>query len=184
MASIDVNQLDIAQPTHDRDKVISEPLENTSPVKTERAVDAKAIKDTAIPTLEAAKLLLDEWKFRQQHCWGLLPRYGFAAAVISVAPYLRLDLLTQPIIKLWVFPTLGWFLALAATWLFLAEQYRSYSVLAHYRKLLGEGDIHRTDTRLDKILDKTKVRWITPAIFLVSFTLLSILNICILYKLL
>ena len=45
-----------------------------------------------IADLEAAKLLLDEWKFRQQHCWSLLPRYGLAAVTVSIAPYLRIDL--------------------------------------------------------------------------------------------
>ena len=32
--------------------------------------------DPGITNIEAAKLLLDEWKFRQQHCWNLF--FGMA----------------------------------------------------------------------------------------------------------
>src|SRR5687767_148238 len=99
--------------------------------------------DTNISDLEAAKLLLDEWKFRQQHCWSLLPRYGLAAVFVSIIPYLKIELFTNYQINKLIFPWTGWLLAFAATWLFLAEQYRCYSVLEHYRKLIGKERIFR-----------------------------------------
>lgn len=133
--------------------------------------------DTNISDLEAAKLLLDEWKFRQQHCWTLLPRYGLAAVVVSVIPYLKLELFTTYHVDRFIFPWLGVALALAATWLFVAEQYRCYSVLDHYRKLIGKDRIHRADTWLYRGLDRLKVRWVTPTIFLIGFAILTFFNI-------
>ena len=137
-----------------------------------------------IADLEVAKLLLDEWKFRQQHCWNLLPRYGLAAVTVSVAPYLRIDLAKQLGVWAYTLPLLGWCVALAATWLFIAEQYRCYSVLAQYRTLLGKERIHRTDTGLYKWLDRLKVRWVTPSVFFTSYTILTVFNLLILRRLL
>jgi hypothetical protein len=138
--------------------------------------------DTNISDLEAAKLLLDEWKFRQQHCWSLLPRYGLAAIFVSIIPYLKIELFTNYHIDKLIFPWIGWLLALAATWLFLAEQYRCYSVLEHYRKLIGKERIHKMDAGFYRLLDRLKVRWATPAIFFIGFTILTFLNIRILKR--
>lgn len=140
----------------------------------------QSASDACISDLEAAKLLLDEWKFRQQHCWSILPRYGLAAVIVSIVPYLRIELFTTYHIKMLIFPWIGLLLALAATWLFVAEQYRCYSVLQHYRMLIGKDRINRTDTRLDRLLDWIKVRWATPMIFLIIFVVLTIWNIKIL----
>ena len=138
---------------------------------------------TNVSNLEAAKLLLDEWKFRQQHCWNLLPRYGLAAAFVSIIPYLRLELFTNYHLDKLIFPWIGWLLALAATWLFMAEQYRCYSVLDHYRTLIGKDRIHRPKTGFSGLLDRLKIRWASAAIFFVGFTILSFLNIRMLKRL-
>lgn len=134
--------------------------------------------------LEVAKLLLDEWKFRQQHCWSLLPRYGLAAVTVSISPYLKIELTRQLGGWAYVLPALGWGVALAATWLFLAEQYRSYSVLQHYRRLIHKERIHPTDSAFTKGLDRLKIRWITPSVFFISYTVLTVLNMLILCSLL
>lgn len=133
--------------------------------------------DTNISDLEKAKLLLDEWKFRQQHCWTLLPRYGLAAVFVSVIPYLKLELFTTYHTDKFIFPWIGGLLALSATWLFVAEQYRCYSVLGNYRKLIGKDRIHRDDAWFYRRLDQLKVRWATPAIFLIAFAILTFFNI-------
>lgn len=138
----------------------------------------------AINDLEAAKLLLDEWKFRQQHCWNLLPKYGLAAVTVSVSPYVRIDLAKQLGAWTYILPLMGGGVALAATWLFMAEQYRCYSVLMHYRTLIGKERIHRTDTSLNRWLDRLKIRWVTPSVFFISYTILTILNILVLRRLL
>jgi hypothetical protein len=131
---------------------------------------------TDIDNAEAAKLLLEEWQFRQQHCWNILPRFGFTAAVVSLAPYLKLELLRQPVIDLRLFPLVGWVLAMAAAWLFVAEQHRAHAVLENYRKLLGKERIHRTDKPWSRALDRLKVRWTTALIYILFFSVLSFLN--------
>ena len=44
--------------------------------------------DNSINNLEAAKLLLDAWKFRQGHAWSSLTRYYLAAVSVSIVPYI------------------------------------------------------------------------------------------------
>ncbi|HKQ03864.1 MAG TPA: hypothetical protein VJ464_01935 [Blastocatellia bacterium] len=139
--------------------------------------------DTIITDLERAKLLLDEWKFRQKHCWSLLPRYGLAAVIASIIPYVKIELFKQYNISMLIFPCVGWLLALAATWLFFAEQFRCYSVLAEYRKLIGKEKIHKTEGPFSRMLDRIKIRWVTPVFFFATFTALSVINWLILKRL-
>ena len=139
--------------------------------------------DISNADLEVAKILLDEWKFRQQHCWNLLPRYGLAAVIVSIVPYLKIELFKQYNIDMLVFPWVGWLLALMATWLFIAEQYRCYPVLQRYRQLIKHEKINPTDKWHEKTLNSMKVRRTTPALFIISFTVLSVLNWCILRSL-
>ncbi len=133
-----------------------------------------------ISNLEKAKLLLDEWKFRQQHCWSILPRYGLAAIFVSIIPYLKIELFTNYHINKLIFPRIGWVLAFTATWLFMAEQYRCYSVLKQYRQLIEMDKIHVDDKWFYQLLDWLKVRWVTAAIFFIGFTVLTWLNLRIL----
>jgi hypothetical protein len=107
-----------------------------------------------------------------------------AAVTVSVAPYVRIDLAKQLGAWAYTLPLIGEGVALAATWLFIAEQYRCYSVLQHYRTLIGKERIHRRDTGLYRWLDRLKVRWVTPSVFLISYTILTVLDIFILRKLL
>ncbi|HEY0404467.1 MAG TPA: hypothetical protein VGC89_01990, partial [Pyrinomonadaceae bacterium] len=72
--------------------------------------------------IEAIKLLLDEWKWRHQHCWKSLQRFGITAIAVAAVPYAKAESLPRSLGK-WtlMFPLAAWLLALAATWLFTAE---------------------------------------------------------------
>src|SRR5437773_8513531 len=85
-------------------------------------------RDGTLTDLEAAKLLLDAWKFRQAHSWSALTRYFFAAVFVSVIPYLLKEELAR-LLKgiLLAFPILGALLALAAVWLYASEYVRAQS---------------------------------------------------------
>ena len=135
-----------------------------------------------VTNIETAKLLLKEWKIRQQHCWSILPRYGLAAVSVSITPYIQMELLKKSGIWLLWFPFFGWLLAAAATWLFIAEHYRSYSVLARYRLIIGHSTICTTSTPWEEFLIRYKVRWITPGIFFIGFTIITIINIYVLWN--
>lgn len=87
--------------------------------------------------LEAAKLLLEEWKFRQTHAWSSLTRYFLAAVIVSTVPYvLKEDLATRLHYVLLLFPVLGALLGLAAVWVYGAEYVRAQSPNHRYKHLL------------------------------------------------
>jgi hypothetical protein len=87
---------------------------------------------------QAAQLLLDEWKFRQTHCWRLLQRFGLAAIVVSIAPYASANLIPawRPYVH-WL-AWFGWGLELFVAWFFAAEYIRCYRRGRAYDTLLRE----------------------------------------------
>jgi hypothetical protein len=105
--------------------------------------------DGTLTDLEAAKLLLDAWKFRQGHAWSSLTRYFFAAVLVSVIPYgLRDDLARRLRGVLLALPILGGLLALAAVWLYAAEYVRAQSMNRQFGKILQDyGYYARVDLR-------------------------------------
>ena len=90
-----------------------------------------------VPDLEEAKLLLDVWKFRQHHCWNILERYGLAASLVSIAPYLWPHLPAELGIKILVFPVFGWLIAIWAVWLFGAEYTQCNPIAKMFRQKMG-----------------------------------------------
>jgi hypothetical protein len=79
----------------------------------------------AISKVEAAKLLLDGWKFRQAHCWTSLQRYYVAAVLVSAIPFVLNDE-QRGLLQDWLgaFPIMGLLLGVAAVWQFGAEYIR------------------------------------------------------------
>jgi hypothetical protein len=89
------------------------------------------------PNFDACRLLLDEWKWKHQHCWTVLRQYGLAAVTVSIVPYVKPDLITdlgKPVV---LFPALAWTLVLFASWLFAGEYIRCKAVETQYYLLLG-----------------------------------------------
>lgn len=95
--------------------------------------------DGTVTDLEAAKLLLEAWKIRHAHSWSSLTRYFFAAAFVSVIPYvLREELASRLGGFLMAFPLLGRLIALAAVWLYAAEYIRSQRMNREFRRILKD----------------------------------------------
>src|SRR4051812_30834220 len=79
--------------------------------------------------LEAAKLLLDAWKFRQTHCWKSLQTFFVAAVVVSTLPYVMKQEVLALLRKVRIlFPLGGGVIGLAAVWLYAAEFVRCRSL--------------------------------------------------------
>lgn len=142
-----------------------------------------------ISDLDAAKLLLDEWKFRQQHCWASLRQYGLAAVTISIVPYLKIDIFAQLGHDLLVFPFVGWCLAIAAVWLFAAEYVRFHPVAKAYQKLLFPHYPEKESFEkwglgfLNRFIKHWKIGWTTALVFFFGFTILSGANAWFLLRL-
>ena len=87
--------------------------------------------------LEATKLTLDAWKFRQAHAWSALTRYYFAAAFISAVPYLLDPCKARWLGELlYVFPVAGAVLGIAAIWIYAAEYIRAQPYGTAFREKL------------------------------------------------
>jgi hypothetical protein len=133
------------------------------------------------PNFEACKLLLDEWKWRHQHCWTVLRQYGLAAVTVSIAPYLKPDLITSLGKAVLLFPALAWMLIMFATWLFAAEYIRCKAVETQYYVLLG--DARPPDLgvmRWRNTVVNSQIGWTTLHLFAISGGVLCIINACFL----
>jgi len=113
--------------------------------------------DGTITDLEAAKILLDTWKFRQRHCWSSLQKYYFAGAFVSVIPYFlennQVDALRE-IIPLTIFALVGGLLALAAVWHYGAEYIRCNPANVALRVILKKNNV---DVKADPTLVVAKM---------------------------
>lgn len=142
--------------------------------------------DGSISDLEAAKLLLDAWKFRQAHAWSLLTRYFFAAVFVSVIPYMLKDeLLIRLDRLLLILPVLGGMIALAAVWLYAAEYVRAQSMNLEFRNLLQKYQHYliielRT---IEKIILKPRIGWTTVYVLAIASIALSSTNAFIVWLL-
>jgi len=158
-------------------------LGNESPSSNSEPLNPNS-RDGTITDLEAAKLMLDAWKFRQDHAWSLLTRYFFAAVFVSVIPYtLRADLAYRLKQVVLVLPVLGGAIALAAVWLYAAEYIRAQSMNHGFRKLIQKyGYFELADLRgWDRVL-KPRIGWSTVYILAVASILLSVINFIIVWK--
>lgn len=141
---------------------------------------------------EAAKVLLEEWKWRHQHCWKSLNRYGLTAITVALVPYAWLlkesaaaDAGTVNIFKdkigngVIIFPLFALLLAQAAVWVFASEYVRCRPVEAMYNKVLGTYSPNfpaKTPTKKWR----TGVAQFTIFIFGATAALLSFADVCLL----
>ena len=95
---------------------------------------------------QVAATFNDQWKWRHQHCWKLLNRYGLTGLTIAIVPYLhRLDFFNQKLSELvgklgnWelFFPLAGWAIAQSAVYLFAEEYVRCRPVETMCNRVLA-----------------------------------------------
>ncbi len=95
---------------------------------------------------QVATTFNDQWKWRHQHCWKLLNRYGLTGLTIAIVPYLhRLDFFNQKLGELvsrlgnWemFFPLAGWAIAQSAVYLFTEEYVRCRPVETMCNRVLA-----------------------------------------------
>ena|SRR3972149_502109 len=159
--------------------------ESVSPSSTSRSANTDS-PDGTITDLEAAKLLLDAWKFRQGHSWHLLTRYYFAAVFISAIPYMLNDELVN-LLKtvLLALPFLGGIIALAAIWLYAAEYVRAQSMNIQFRRILKNYGYYRLIdlNRFERAVLTPKIGWTTVYLLTACSILLSSINVIIVWRL-
>jgi hypothetical protein len=115
--------------------------------------------------LETAKVLLDEWKWRHQHCWKSLNRGVLSAVTVSLAPYVWLlrdgDNAFKSGLRFWVlvFPIIAAIVAQAAVSLFAGEYIRCRPVLAKYNELLGEDSPNPPDKKATTNWKMSVAQW-------------------------
>ena len=134
--------------------------------------------------LEGAKVLLDEWKWRQDHCWTSLRQYSIAAVTVSIVPYVKSDLIASLGRFAFLFPILGWLIFFLATWLFASEYVRSKPVEIRYRQLLGR--CAPDDARVSMFKNAVRVSSIsetTIGVLLSLSAILSMFNVVVLNRL-
>ena len=143
-------------------------------------------RDGTLTDLEAAKLLLDAWKFRQAHSWSALTRYFFAAVFVSVIPYLLKEELAR-LLKgiLLAFPILGALLALAAVWLYASEYVRAQSMNRQFRKILVDYGYYKPADlrRIERLVLAPRIGWTTVYILALTAVVLSGINIVVVWSL-
>jgi hypothetical protein len=96
------------------------------------------VRHDSLPLVEAAKLLLDEWKFRQAHVWRIFNLSSLAIVTLVIAPYAARDVLQD--FPFWIsiiLPALGVVLSVFAGLLFRAEYLRLAKVRDSYNDTLG-----------------------------------------------
>lgn len=132
--------------------------------------------------LEEAASLLWEWrKYRNQAFWNSVYRLGAATVVLTIIPYLLPDLISKLGSAIFVFPVMAFLLSVFAAYL-LIVQYMLYKLVDRkYRSLLGiynPGDIPNTPiTRVFRI----SIGKILAGLFLFFAVIGQFLNGLILY---
>lgn len=150
------------------------------------AVSRPLIHDGAITDVEAAKLLLDSWKFRQAHAWSVLSRYFFAAVFVSAVPYmLKEPLVTRLNDMLLILPVLGGLIALAAVWLYAAEYVQAQSMNCEFRNLLRKYQhYHTIDLRpVQRLVLNRPIGWTTVYVLTTASIVLAGTNFLIVWSL-
>lgn len=155
-------------------------------------MEASATMSQKSDDLEVAALLLDEWKWRHQHCWKSLQRYSLAALTVALIPYVWLlrepanlpsgstDLFKARFGNLiLVFPFAALILAQAAVWLFASEYVRCRPVEAMYNTVLGSYSPNVPGKTLP-LTWKQGVAQLSIVIVGVFSALLTFIDICIL----
>jgi hypothetical protein len=167
------------------------------PEPTSQSVATPQSDDVAV-----AALLLDEWKWRHQHCWKSLQRYSLAALTLALIPYVWLlrepdklppgspDLFRARFGSLvLIFPFAALVLAQAAVWLFASEYMRCRPVEAMYNTVLGSyspnaptGSYANTPTAVVSHGWQRSVAQLTIVIVGVFSALLTLANVYVLVE--
>ncbi len=127
--------------------------ENISNELAQKNYELEAMKAQDARRLETIKVLLDEWKWRHQHCWKSLNRGVLSAVTVSLAPYIWLlregDNAFKSGLGYWVliFPLIAALVVQAVVSLFAGEYIRCRPVLAKYNELLGEDSPNPPDKK-------------------------------------
>ncbi len=127
---------------------------------------------------QSAQLLWEEWKYRHELFWRSLFRWGTAATLITVAPWVQTDLVDKLGLMVLFFPFLASLIAVFASWHVAAEYSRLRKVDRRYRDLLGR---FAPDPIVEKPfpvgwLWKLPIGWVVPICFLIFAIPVSILN--------
>jgi hypothetical protein len=139
--------------------------ENINNELAQKTYELEAIKAQNTHHLETAKLLLDEWKWRHQHCWKSLNRGVLSAVTVSLAPYVWLlrdgDNAIKSGLRFWVliFPVVAAFVVQAAVSLFAGEYIRCRPVLAKYNELLGDDSPNPPDKKATANWKMSVAQW-------------------------
>lgn len=136
---------------------------------------------------EVAIKYLWEWrKYRNECFYMTIYRWGSAALVISLIPYILPDLIMKLSYAVFVFPIMAAFLGVIAAWL-MATQYKLYKLVNNsFRKLLCQynpQDLQITDPG-DRVFARLTIGKTITILFIAFSTLGQIFNGVILYLLL
>jgi hypothetical protein len=151
-----------------------------------------SILDMSVPKqeiLDAARLLLEEWRFRHTHAWSVLARYYVSAVAVSIAPYVINSSLAPELRAglrpfVFLFPLAGAILGLAAVWVYGAEYLRMQSPLKQYQAILQDHGLfkHTLWEGFDWLF-KYRVGRATFYFLGLSTILLACANFAIIYRL-
>jgi hypothetical protein len=132
----------------------------------------------SMTSLEIAKLRLDEWKFRQTHCWKVLQTCMLAGVSVSIAPYLVKPAKLAPLGDLLLlFPIVGGIIALLGVWVFAAEYVRSQESLHSYRSVLESPRAAKEREQERPWLFRRRIGWVTVWCLGAGSSVLLLLNV-------
>jgi len=131
---------------------------------------------------EACTLLWEEWRYRHELFWQALYRWGLAAVAVSIAPWIKPDLVNDLRYFVLFFPALASLLALFAAWHIAAEYSRLIKVDARYRALSGKYAPESISGPLFPIgwLWRIPIGWAVPISFALFAVPVSFINAALL----
>jgi hypothetical protein len=128
-------------------------------------------------------VLLDEWKYRHNHCWSSLRQYIIAAVAVSIVPYVKSDLIQTLGRTVLLFPFVGWVIVVGAILLFEAEYARCHDAEAQYHWLLGPSLPGQNSTLRFKRVAFRSISLTTISVLFMLSWLLSVGNVILLNEL-
>ncbi len=141
--------------------------------------------DKTVNDVEAAKLLLDAWKFRQAHAWSSLTRYFLAAVLVSVVPYgLDEGIACKLSYTVLALPIVGGILAIAAVWLYAAEYIRAQAMSHGFRRILKACGYYKEIPlcSIEKLIFKPRIGWLTVYMLALIGIVLAAINVTIVWS--
>jgi len=133
---------------------------------------------------EAIKILWDDYRLRQEHYWKMLSQSSLAIITLWVIPYLKPEVLSMIGPFVYFFPFVAFILTLVVTWLLGAEYQRLAVIREEYDNLLekrfGIKFVWPKTFRSQRIFG-WRIGRTTTYIFLFGFTLISLLDLFVIY---